>query len=303
MGKAKTKLKIDFVNHWNEKTSAFWQMVPTPYADRWASLMLEWKKSWEGHRPTWDDKWFIALTQQDYEEILSEIQVTVTRVNDLGKYHLGDTQIDANISQQELNRLHEAFHAFIERPQKNFSDLKEKETEDLCHQLNHLIHLAEGAAYNRQAKNPSLTIIATPKKHMHMDYEEQDFFASQVTRLAGWIYVGYATPGKSLYQCYLDNDLSVVKNKMVRQSQGLSNELHIQLTGEKFLNQNYEHEVKHKFYEWCRKNLVDRMGINFYEPRYYPGRIPLAEPLEDPNRLIQFFRGKKGEITDLEFSF
>lgn len=295
-------LTIKFLNYKNEEILFKWKLVDKSYAVRWSNLMNSWKETWINGVPRFKDKWFISSSNQDFLDYIEKIKNLVDLIDSIGEHYVGSEHITENISRDELNRIHEEFHRYIEKV-KSISDKTDtiQQTEELCHQLNDLVHLTEIAKKNQTEQQPDKRIIATSLPHMQVDYEEEDYDSYVSSMCEGWIYVGYATPGKSLFHCFSDNDVQVVKDQLVRQSQGLSNELHIELSGKDKVDLNFEKEIKDKFYSWCEEHQVVDYGYDFRNSIYNPGRIPLAFPIDDVSTLIKFFDSKQGSIVDILF--
>lgn len=298
-------LEILFENLENNEKWFKWEILDRRYAYAWVDLMVEWKKTWEGQSPTFKDggKWFLSATEEDFRSYINEIKILVDKIDDIGEHYVGSQDIHENITRFELNRIHEEFHRYVEMCDKETLNPKVRETESLCHRLNDLVHLTEIAEKNRHEKRPDKRVIATATPHMQVDYDVSDYEFFETTMRKGFIYLGYATPGKNLYHCYCDNDISVIENKMVRQSQGLSNELHIELdTPNTEIDTNYESWVMENYYKWCEDNNVKDYGYNYTDAIYNPGRIPLAKPIDSMDDLVFHLGLKPGKIKDLKFT-
>lgn len=295
-------LTIEFENSQQEKFSFDWELLDASYATRWAKLMLEWRDLWRDGVPEFKDKWFISSNEDDFCAYIEKIKLLVDKIDKIGEHHIGSANINLDITREELNRIHEEFHKYVElSSNKKRKSKKVKETEELCHQLNDLVHLTEIAEKNRHESNPDKRIIATAIPHMQVEYEDADYDAFTSTMCKGWIYIGYATPGKSLFHCFSDNDMAVVEHGMVRQSQGLSNEIHIELNGEDAIDPLIEEKTKTQYYTWCEENNIKNYGFDYTNPIYNPGRIPLAKPISNVDDLLKFFNSTQGKITNLYF--
>lgn len=294
-------LTIVFENYKGEEKSFDWEMVETRYARAWKDLMLNWKDQWKLGVPEFKDKWFISSTNEDFSNYIKQIKELVEIIDSLGEHYVGSADIHDDITREELNRIHEEFHKYVETCEKDSPNAKVRETEELCHRLNDLVHLTEIAEKNRHQIRPDKRIIATATPHMQVPYEEEDYEHFKCSMLAGWIYVGYATPGKNLFHCFCDDDMPVVEKELVRQSQGLSNEIHIELDGMDNVDPTYERGIKSNYYNWCKKNDVKKYGYDYTKPIYNPGRIPLAKPVGDIDDLVYFFGLRQGKIINLYF--
>ena len=292
---------VTFRNHKNDEMRFKWELFDRRYTTAWSELMLDWKSKWKDGVPQFKDKWFISSTNEDFLNYIKEIKQHVERIDSIGQHYVGSEKINENITREELNRIHEEFHKYVETCEKNSDNPDIRETEELCHKLNDLVHLTEIAEKNRHLPNPDKRIIATATPHMHVDYNDTDYEHFTCTMCKGWIYVGYATPGKNLFHCFCDDDIPVVEKNLVRQSQGLSNELHIELDGLNDIDSMYESGVTKKYYEWCKENDVEKYGYEYTKPIYKPGRIPLAKPIDNVDDLVKFFESRQGKIIDINF--
>jgi hypothetical protein len=295
------KLIITFKNFRGEIMDFSWELFDKRHSYAWVDLMKEWKTKWRDGIPEFKDKWFISSTNEDFLNYIKQIKIHVDRIDSIGQHYVGSENINEDITREELNRIHEEFHKYVETCEKDSPNRDIRETEELCHKLNDLVHLTEISEKNRHQIRPDKRIIATAVPHMQVDYDESDYDNFTCTMCRGWIYVGYATPGKNLFHCFCDDDMSVVEKGLVRQSQGLSNELHIELDGEENIVSEYEYGIKEKYYKWCVDNKIEDYGYNFRNSKYNPGRIPLAKPIGDIDDLVYFFGLKQGEIIDLNF--
>lgn len=294
-------LEIDFVNHQGTPATFSWNLFDKRYTQAFKKVNENWIASRPTKLPEYVEKWFVASTEEDFIKILEEIKNKVIEIDKIGVINIGSTKITKDITREELNRLHEIFHQFIEDySYVNRNSLAGK-TAKLCHNLNDLVHLTEDAWSNKRKKQPETRIIATAVEHMHVPYEEEDYQYFEDTRIAGSLYIGYATPGKSLYHCHRDNDMSVIKKQLVRQSQGISCEIHIEITGKDSVDVKYENQIGKEFDDWCQTNKVKDHGYDYTLPIYRPGRIPLGRMIQTPIDFETFINNRPGNIKDLRF--
>ena len=296
-----TFISAEFVNHKNQVMNFRWRILDRGYARRWLEVMKAWKASWPSAAPNWIEKWFVAATDEDFSALLDSLRKHVEKVDQLGAYTIGFNMETGKDVVAELNRLHRAFHQYIERTDLDLNNTKVIETINLCHRMNDLVHLCEAAYQNTLSPFQSFCIIGTGQPHMQVPYETEDFKFCTTSRVSGWLYLGYATPGKTLFQCFEDQDAEVVHHRLVRPSQGIANEFHFELQGQSDFDSGRDEEIRKKYYEWCDKIGAEKFGYNCRDEVNNPGRIPLAEPVDDISRLLHHIGGRIGYIKSLDF--
>jgi len=123
-----------------------------------------------------------------------------------------------------LNRLHEMFHAFAEKTTKTgFSPLD---------QLNKDIHALETqvisalSEQNVRRTSSSFFLSGECEKEVLIEpeYSLYDFFHREIGDTRTGLFLGYHTVGKDIRNCFIDNDVEIVKNNMVRPQITISSE-------------------------------------------------------------------------------
>lgn len=294
-------LKLTFTNHKLENKTFTFQLHDRRYVRAFKEVNEKWINSRPTKLPEYNAKWFLATTQEDFEEKIFEIREHVETIDSLGIIEIGSSLIDENISRDELNRLHEEFHKYIEENPNPPRDSIEAKIAKLCHRLNDLVHLTEGAWYSRYRENPELRVIATGLEHMHVPYEDEDYQFKENVLREGTLYIGYATPGKNLHHCVQDDDMSVIEQGLVRPSQGISCEIHFEITGQSVITDQTETQEIEKFDTWCEENNVLSYGYDYTLPIHRPGWMPLGSIVEDIEEFKLFIENKEAKISNIEF--
>jgi len=288
-------LDIDFLNHRDVKKTFSFRLNNRRYTKAFREVNEKWINSRPSKLPEYNAKWFLITSEQDYIDKINQIKKHVDTIDSLGIIHIGSSNINLDITKKELNRLHEEFHRYIEDNPHPPGDSDEAKVARLCHKLNDLVHLTEGAVGNRNRKNQATRLIATSLEHMHVPYEDEDYQYKEFVRKQGTLYVGYATPGKNLLHCYQDNDKSVIEKKLVRPSQGISCELHFEISG---VTNNEEVQ---KFDKWCEDNNVLDYGYDYRLPIHRPGWLPLGTIHNGIEAFESFIENKEAKIINLRF--
>lgn len=293
-------LEVSFKNNVGDIKDFQWELYNRRYVNAFIEVTKTWLESRPNNLPTYSEKWFISSTQEDFDELLTKIKTHVETIDSLGSVHIGSSQINSEITREELNRLHEEFHKYVERVDVDYNDPAVSKTAALCHKLNDLVHLTEIAWMNKDGQG-DCRVIATAEPHLHVPYEEEDYNYFSATPVAGELYAGYATPGKNLYHCYCDDDLPVIEKKLVRQSQGISPELHFEISGKESIDKHNELAVLQGYYEWCEVNKVKSYGYDYTKPEYRPGKLPLGKIINNLTEFKSFIGNKQGKIMNVKF--
>lgn len=295
------KFHIDFINYKQERKTFSFDLFDRRYVRVFKEVNEKWKNSRPSKLPEYNAKWFLPTSQEDFLERIYEIKKHVETIDSLGVVEIGSSKINENITREELNRLHEEFHKYIEIKPKPPADSAEAQVARLCHKLNDLVHLTDGALDNKSRNNPESRLIATALEHSHLPYEEEDYQFKEAVRRKGTLYVGYATPGKNLHHCFQDNDMSVVKQGLVRPSQGISCEIHFEISGQPNITEQTEINVIENFEIWCEANNVLSYGYDFTLPIHRPGWMPLGTITGGIEEFQSFINNKEAVIADFRF--
>lgn len=295
------KFHLDFINYKQDRKTFSFNLYDRRYVRAFKEVNEKWINSRPSKLPEYSAKWFLAATDEDFLERVNEIKKHVETIDSLGVVHIGSDKINENITQEELNRLHEEFHKYIEIKPKPPADSVEAQVARLCHRLNDLVHLTDGALSSKGTSNPTTRVIATALEHMHVPYEEEDYQYKECVRREGTLYVGYATPGKNLHHCSQDNDISVVKQGLVRPSQGISCEIHFEITGESDNPELTEINAIEKFEIWCEAYNVIDYGYDYTLPIHKPGWLPLGTIIGGIEEFNSFINNKEAIIADFRF--
>lgn len=295
------KFHIDFINYKQEHKTFSFNLYDRRYVRAFKEVNEKWISSRPSKLPEYNAKWFLAASEEDFLEKVKEIKKHVETIDSLGVVQIGSDKINENITHEELNRLHEEFHKYIEIKPAPPQDSVEAQVARLCHKLNDLVHLTDAALSNKDQDNPTSRVIATALEHMHVPYNEEDYQYKECVRKKGTLYIGYATPGKNLHHCYQDNDMSVVKQGLVRPSQGISCEIHFEITGESNTPEITEKNEITKFDAWCEANNVLRYGYDYKLPIHRPGWLPLGSIIGGIEEFNSFIDNKEATIADFKF--
>ena len=197
-----------------------------------------------------------------------------------------------NCTQEFLNQLHKTFHAYTaeaiileSESDEEFGYLKDGRStqstresllivNDLIHELDHL---------SLEWAKSSLDMA---KMHYENDHIYELDFSSDLYSYFGYewgvmgdLRLGYATLGKPLFTCYIENDINVVKEKMVASQ--------VKITSEVYLIFDYTLDQRNKsrhsisnYQKWCLDNDTYSYGYDPEDPQHkYTGR-PLLGKLD-----------------------
>lgn len=137
--------------------------------------------------------------------------------------------IDNATMQHELNYLHQCFHAYDDMLVYHPELMLSRDAVPYLYKLNILIHKVENCY--RSMRNPPREIMLCARPcHEHMiDYRPPikdpawyGFFDQPWQN--GDLILGYATTGKNLRICHLDNDTQLVRDGMVRPQTDITTE-------------------------------------------------------------------------------
>ena len=196
-----------------------------------------------------------------------------------------------DISQENLNKLHEEFEKYIivffkqsvltnvenKHCYKIEKEFNKVIIDECLNNVNNLIHGLESLLGSKHTSNYfcqgffSSSLINEKAKRKMIKLEDEEFKLFNVDYCYGDLLLGYGTTGKSLYHIFKDNDLSILEKgiKPSPQMYVTTNILGIFKDKEEY---RYE-----RFKDWFIKNDIGKFGLDFYDNRNSHGYIKLGD--------------------------
>ncbi len=270
------KLHFELQNNEGDRKAFTYQLSESAAAKKFIQVTSEALKFADnyphgfsfGHRPSLAD---LELRVERMNELIAQINreaiVTIE----------GELVAASKLSQERLNYLHLRFHEFMEQLEdKNLNNI----TTTALKELNILIHQIE---QNRSAlDSPVFTqyLIFLLRKTKDIAMSEEDHLAKTLELHYGDLMLGYCTIGKSLFHCYKDQDLELIKSKMVRDQEIIRTEV-VCTFPQKDDDRDKAAQETTKFYQWCEQNQVREYGYDYRLPIHRPGNVPLGRLIQD----------------------
>jgi len=179
-----------------------------------------------------------------------------------------------------LNYLHEEFHKFEEMYAPNHP--RRKGDYDIMQVLNKDIHTLEHHARRDDAVkcgffNYSPQCSRSGNDRKPIPAHQINNWTSKI--LHGSLHLGYNTIGKTLWHCVQDNDIELVKQKMTRPQNGISNETILNFLPEGKMYDNTSND-KQKIIDWVRDNKLEEY-VDLNDPKNFMiGMGPIIGELE-----------------------
>lgn len=207
------------------------------------------------------------------------------------KWNAGETFIDPkqivmpkDIPHENLNNvlnyLHEEFHKNEEmyapdhpRRKGDYDILQVLNTD--IHTLEH--HARSGSAVKCGFFNHSPQCTSSENDRKPIPANQIKTWTSKIFH--GSLHLGYNTIGKTLWHCVQDNDIELVKQKMTRTQNGISNETVLNFLPEGKMYDNTSND-KQKIIDWVRDNKLEEY-VDLNDPKnFMVGMGPIIGELE-----------------------
>lgn len=162
--------------------------------------------------------------------------------------------------QDLLNHLHYEFHRFEEDytvgSSLSYDPLQQLNAD--IHTVEHLVHVS---TWSKNISRMSFFNYAQPEPEKPKLTEEMFEYFDDCF-VDGCIFLGYHTVGKNLHHCALDNDIELVKKRMIRPQQTVSNEVLITFCKESD-SEPFVEKQRANIIKWVTdNNLQDYVDIN-----------------------------------------
>ena len=198
-----------------------------------------------------------------YDDMLKQFDIVKDTAKDINipKYE--------DINQKVLNDLHELFHishdAFMDKIQDNVDE--KGKIMQAWERINHIVHQYEASIgtqnwhfvinfgkYNSYAE----TIDETDRQYFDKAHTNNKINNDKKVVLKA----GYATVGKNLLHCAEDNDVSVVKNNLVRPQKNITESVIIEPVNTESIKVSSQHKIKN----FIKKNNLQEY-IDWQNPK------------------------------------
>ena len=198
-----------------------------------------------------------------YDDMLKQFDIVKDTAKDINipKYE--------DINQKVLNDLHELFHishdAFMDKIQDNVDE--KGKIMQAWERINHIVHQYEAS-------------IGTQNWHFVINFGKYNSFAETIDETDRQYFdkahtnnkinndkkvvlkAGYATVGKNLLHCAEDNDVSVVKNNLVRPQKNITESVIIEPVNTESIKVSSQHKIKN----FIKKNNLQEY-IDWQNPK------------------------------------
>ena len=253
-----------------------YDIIPSPVTELWEKVVLS---SIENNLKI---KYFSHIKCNTPQE-------TLDRINDIcDSLPFEATTLDIpekieDLTEPFLNELHQTFHKCFAKDIWGWKwKLVTEDHKVSILQLNNLIHEIDNFKIAR-----GFNIIKVNFDH-DIPYQQDipvDLYPywDYTWGKLGDLRLGYATLGKRLHECFMQNDMDVVKAKMVRPQVHILSEVYLIFM--EIDRRKYKKDVEYPlFLKWCKDNNVSEYGYDPLEPQHkYTGRPLLGKLREEIN--------------------
>lgn len=166
----------------------------------------------------------------DIDIIDAELRAKVEKCRN--EYNIDMPHIPEYLDRETFNRVHEEFHVIDEK----FSFEEEKNNPDLVdtlERINNLVHSYEHVLFAKNKNSKDYIVICFPNMPEKKIYQREDtplhsryrkFFKHDVLPHKIVLSVGYNTVGKNFHHAMCNNDLSLIRDNLLRPQVSISSE-------------------------------------------------------------------------------
>jgi hypothetical protein len=201
-------LKVTFLDKLKNETTLSYLIYDTHLSKKWIDLT---KKNLSNPDSRIHSV-ISACTDKDLPELYNKLRSIANKIN---KLHNLQLPILNTYSIKDLNYMHEEFENYGELLDNNNAD--SIELTNLFFSLNENIHLCEVAlSYLEKRSLQSSVLYDIHPVGLHQEIREEDKLYLVPSKQWGGLYLGYNTLGKHWFNISKDNDIDVIKRKMVK---------------------------------------------------------------------------------------
>jgi hypothetical protein len=169
--------------------------------------------------------------------------------------------VDNAAMQYELNYLHQCFHAYDDMLVYHPEMMLSRDATPYLYKLNILIHKVENCYRTMRVPPREIMLCARPCREDMIDYRPPikdpawyRFFDQPWQN--GDLVLGYATTGKNLRICHMDNDTQLIRDGMVRPQIDITSETRCMFLAHQITEQNLALQ-RNQMQNWVKHNNLE----------------------------------------------
>lgn len=289
-------------NHFiqNEKDS-FSDCNEIVFELRQNSGLLKLKNIWNEHTPkSYEINYNVyeSISGSQRTSYQTEMNSTVDSINSFN--YKNEWKIDKNLKLKiseddsqidKLNALHRRFEDISYDMMSSNKRTEYIELYNLLERVNYLVHRMETNSELNNA-NWALTVIRNQtlisKTENILPLDSNDYNQFSPSGMTGKLYLDYCTVGKDLVNCWMSNDIELVKAKEVKQQThakpAINFTFHNVQPIQKRTNGVWQNNpdyttyegISGRYYKWCEENNVGDY-IDYKKPMYNYGRLVIGD--------------------------
>lgn len=266
-----TQYRIFLENDRGQREVLDYELYDTPVTYKWVAATLF---ALEQGLPVWGQSTGVRPSPKYLKNLFQNMARLISEVNELGQVKIKsfpDLE-EGSVGQDQLNFLHRQFH---ENEEALVSSGIYDESRLKLQDMNVLIHRIEQALGNMKGYptfyHQNLVFYYKGQRRVKLSLEDYEEFAGE--RYFGDLLLGYGTTGKSLYQCYENNDLDIVAAGLVRPQADVSTEVWLVFPSFDPEPNEFKLEQK-KLKKWFFESELDRYEVDITDTRHLNFKQP-----------------------------
>lgn len=257
-----TILSVVFENQDESKTFE-WEITKDPLAQKWLDILRNCPRATEDYNSDYD-WWSVGHTEEHFNTIKERMKTVSSKLNAENGFEI-PLEWYENLNRENLNRLHKKFHEIAENLSMPNLDVN---------MLNYTVHVAESCLTNISNQTRTGYFVYFYNTFANIPLTEEDYQSFNCYNVKpGQLVLSYSTIGKNLYHCYVDNDMTIIKSRMVRPKQTLTSSTSL------YINGQYQPNEPAGFYKWCQDNQIDQYGYDYTAPEHTGGQCIIGNPV------------------------
>ena len=228
-------------------------------------------RSWAAVPSTLPQQVLVPGNATKMQTLWQQMVVNVHAVNACGGYfeqhpiaitaNIDFATVDDATMQYELNYLHQCFHAYDDMLVYHPELVLSRDAVPYLYKLNILIHKVENCYKTMREAPKAIMLCARPCREDMIDYRPPikdpswyRFFDQPWQN--GDLVLGYATTGKNLRICHLDNDTQLVRDGMVRPQIDITSETRCMFLAHEITPQDLAYQ-RNQMQDWVKQNDLE----------------------------------------------
>ena len=235
-------------------------------------------------------------TIKSIKEIKNELNDLIDYINTKKYFQITDSlKVDIEATRVESKKLN-TLNQIFEEEKALYVEYDDTDDLDIYKTLNKLNQLITKCKHNSDIDKRLYQVFRIYSKNSNPRTKMTEVDYNQLGQYEfGTLHIDYGIVGKDLYECYITNDIELIKSKQASQQEyiipWISTSFMEGVDDEQF------NRMVDDYHTWCEINEVTKYGYDYTKPMFNIGRLVIGDLVDKENHTLESILDIKQKLT------